>query len=109
MADRGFDIDTIMPEGTAVNIPPFLEARRQFEENELVATRRFASLRIHVERAMERIKNFQITHFFPASLCPLAEPIIFVCAFLTILSHPFCHLSRNKLFLPGLFPFKRQS
>ena len=109
MADRGFDIDAIMPEGGAVNIPPFLEARSQFEENELVATRRIARLRIHVERAIERIKNFQITHFFHACLCPLAEPILFVYAFLTILSHPFCHLSQIKLFLPGLFPFKRQS
>ena len=88
MADRGFDIASIMPEGTAVNIPPFLESKSQFDEDQLVETRRIASLRIHVERAIERIKNFRITHFFPASLCPLAEPIIFVCSFLTIFEAP---------------------
>ena len=88
MADRGFDIADDMPSGTAVNIPPFLEANVQFDEADLVATRRIASLRIHVERAIERIKNFQITHFFPASLCPLAEEIIYVCAFLTLFEPP---------------------
>ena len=50
-----------------------------------MATRRIATLRIHVERAMERIKNFQITHFFPGSLCHFAEAIIFACAFLLCL------------------------
>ena len=50
MADRGFDIKTIMPDGTFVNIPPFLGTdRSQFDE--VVATRRIASLRIHVECA----------------------------------------------------------
>ena len=45
-----------MPEGTYVNIPPFLGSREQLEHLELVQTRRIASLRIHVERAIERIK-----------------------------------------------------
>lgn len=88
MADRGFDIASLMPAGTSLNIPPFLGVKTQFDEEELVATRRIASLRIHVERAMERIKNFQMTQSFPASLCPLAEPIIFTCAFLTIFEPP---------------------
>ena len=86
MADRGFDIGSIMPEGTNVNIPPFLGGRPQFEADELVVTRRIASLRIHVERAMERIKNFHITHFIPANFCPLAQPIVH--AFLTIFLSP---------------------
>ena len=88
MADRGFDIGSIMPEGTNVNIPPFLGGRPQFEADELVVTRRIASLRIHVERAMELIKNFHITHYIPANFCPLAQPIVHVCAFLTIFLSP---------------------
>ena len=68
VADRGFDISSIMPEGTNVNIPPFLGGRPQFEADELVATRRIASLRIHVERAMERITNFALrTSSLPTS------------------------------------------
>ena len=61
MADRGFDIaDDLTPLGIRNNIPPFLKGKRQLEAKELIITRRIASLRIHVERCMERIKNFHI-------------------------------------------------
>ena len=83
MADRGFDIAHLMPDGVGLNIPPFLGSRSQLDEEEVVETRRIASVRIHVERAMERIKNFRITHFIPSMVCPLAEEIVFVCAFLS--------------------------
>ena len=59
-----------------------------------MATRRIATHRIHIEAAIERIKNFQITHFFPGSLCHLAAPITFfvlfceICAFLTTIDSP---------------------
>ena len=59
MADHGFDFSGILPDGTGVNIPLFLGGRPQFDEDELVATRRIATLRIIVEGAMERITNFQ--------------------------------------------------
>lgn len=88
MADKGFDIESLMPPNTSVNLPPFLGRNVQFNEKELVETRRIASLRIHVERAIERIKNFRITHFFPASLCPMAEKIVFVSAYLTLFDGP---------------------
>ena len=61
MADRGFDIQNdLKPSGVKINIPPFLKGKQQFQPHELVESRRIASLRIHVERAMERIKNFHI-------------------------------------------------
>ena len=56
MADHGFDINGIMPDVTGVNIPLFLGGRPQVDEDELVATR-IATLPIHVEGAMERIKK----------------------------------------------------
>ena len=104
MADRGFDIGSIMPEGTNVNIPPFLGGRPQFEADELVTTRRIASLRIHVERAMERIKNFRITHFIPANFCPLAQPIVHVCAFLTIFLSPLVPTPLHPSMIPSVSP-----
>ena len=104
MADRGFDIGSVMPEGTNVNIPPFLGSRPQFEADELVATRRIASLRIHVERAMERIKNFRITHFIPANFCPLAQPIVHVCAFLTIFLSPLVPTPLHPSMIPSASP-----
>ena len=63
-ADRGFRIEDILPEGVSLNVPPFLDGREQFDSHELVQTRRIASVRIHVERAMERVKNyFVLPHF----------------------------------------------
>ena len=59
MADRGFDIEEdLLLRGVHLNMPPFLRNKSQLSEKELIVTRRIASLRIHVERAMERIKIF---------------------------------------------------
>ena len=58
MADHGFNIqDDLTPLGVRINIPPFLKGKEQLDEEELIETRRIASLRIHMERAMERIKS----------------------------------------------------
>ena len=83
MADRGFDLeDDLSKVGRQLNIPPFLGRRLQLSPEEVTETRRMASVRIHVERAMERIKNFRILHHLPASILSLANRF-FVCAFLT--------------------------
>ncbi len=85
MVDRGFDVeDILLPLGVELNMPPFLHGRDQLDEQDVVETRRIASLRIHVERAIERIKNY---HFFdkpiPASLACVADQAFFVCSVLT--------------------------
>ena len=54
----------------------------------MTATRRIASVRIHVERAIERLKNYRILHFIPSSLCPIAEHMVNACAFLTQFMEP---------------------
>ena len=92
MADRGFDIqDDVTPLGVCVNIPPFLKGKAQFEASELVESRRIASLRIHVERAMEQIKNHHILDgTIPASLTNVAEQIFTVCCILTNFMPPLC-------------------
>ena len=79
MADHGFDIqDDLTLQGVRLNIPPFLKGKSQLTESELVETRRIASIRIQVERAMERIKNF------------LANQTFFVCAVLSNFHPPLC-------------------
>ena len=86
MADRGFEIqDDLAPLGVKLNIPPFLKGKCQFEEDELVETRRIAKFRIHVERAIERIKNYHILDYVPITLCSsgLIDQIFFVCAMMT--------------------------
>lgn len=58
MADRGFNIQEMLAgKGVKVNVPPFMNESGQFNEKEMFATRRIATLRIHVERAIERIKK----------------------------------------------------
>ncbi|XP_033732353.1 uncharacterized protein LOC117321864 [Pecten maximus] len=84
MADRGFDIENILPSGVSLNIPPFLGGRSQFTAEEVDKTMKIASLRIHVEREIGRIKNYHLLDgVLPLSLAHVAGQIVKVCAFLT--------------------------
>ena len=61
MADKGFDIEDLLREkGESLNLPPFLENRNQFSAAEVQQTKMIAKLRIHVERAIRRIKEYHI-------------------------------------------------
>ena len=63
MPDRGFDLHSDLPPGVYLNISTFstfVNGKDQldiFDENE---TRCIASVKIHVERAIARIKSFRI-------------------------------------------------
>jgi len=61
MADCGFTIeDLLTPLGVGLNIPPFLGGRQQMDAAEVVEMQQIASLRIHVERAIHRVKQYDI-------------------------------------------------
>ena len=85
MADRGFTIkDQLQEIGVDLNIPPFLEGRKQLPAEEVKKGRQIASVRIHVERAIGKIKNFSILKGnFPLSMIRLANQIVCVCAWLS--------------------------
>ena len=59
MADKGFTISNLEPIGW-VKYPPFLGLQSQQTPSEVVATQEIASERIHVERAINKTKNFHI-------------------------------------------------
>lgn len=60
MADRGFLIAEELEEiGVSLNIPAFLGGRAQLTRAEVKESQTIASVRIHVERAIQRIKKFQ--------------------------------------------------
>ena len=83
MADRGFTIEDVLPPGVSLNVPPRLNETGQLTENERTTTRRIASVRIHVERAIERIKNYNILRLIPNNMHNSANQTFFVCAMLT--------------------------
>ena len=85
MADRGFTIrDLLKEKGIRLNIPPFMDGKRQFSPEEIQSGRGIASLRIHVERVIGRIKNFAILKStLPITMVRLANQIVSVCAWLT--------------------------
>ena len=64
-------------------MPSKLNESGQLTESERTTTSRIASVRIHVERAIERIKNYQILHNIPNSLHNNVNKVFFVCATLT--------------------------
>ena len=73
MADRGFDIQDILPEGVGLNIPPFKGERKQLTALEVEKTISIASVRIHVEREIRKIKNYHILDgVLPLSLSHIA-------------------------------------
>ena len=89
MADRGFDIEDVLPTGVTLNIPPFSNGHDQLTLEEEVLTRKIASSRIHVERAIARIKNYRLLHqVIPLSMAPDVGKIWGVCFYLTLFLPP---------------------
>ena len=89
MADRGFTIHgELAQKGATLVMPPFIKGRKQLPGMAVERARQLSALRIHVERAMERIKNYAILkNTMPLTLLPLANDILIVCASLSNL-HP---------------------
>ena len=90
MADKGFTISELLS-GTRIrlNHPPFLEKKDgQLTEEEVIETRRIASLRIHVERAIESIKSYHILDGLPPSRVVYGSRLVKICTFLTTLLPP---------------------
>ncbi|KAJ8019344.1 hypothetical protein HOLleu_42105 [Holothuria leucospilota] len=62
LADRGFTIENILPVGVKLSIPAFTKGNKDrcLPEENVASTRRIANVRIHVERAIRRLKCFKI-------------------------------------------------
>ena len=80
MADKGFDISyDLLICGCRLNMPPFVKGGHMSKSN-VVKTRKIASLRIHVERAIGRVKQYHIlTSVIPLSIAPYVDSIWFIC------------------------------
>lgn len=74
---------TTLPLNVKVNLPPFLGGSDQMPAEDVIKTEEIASLRIHVERAINKIKNFHIfDRVVPLHQFGLIKQIWTVCAIL---------------------------
>lgn len=80
MADKGFNLqDELAAVGVTLVTPAFLKGKTQFSPEESNKNKALASLRVHVERLMERIKNWHILDKkIPVSMAPCASDILIV-------------------------------
>ena len=61
LTDRGFDIaDDLALVGASLAIPLFTNGKPQLSQREVETSRTLSRVRIHVERAIGRMKNFEI-------------------------------------------------
>lgn len=75
LADKGFNIFDKLPSGVSLNIPPFLSNKAHFTKEEAKLCYKIGKARIHVERANERIKNYDILNHIPAQYRHLSTKI----------------------------------
>ena len=90
MADKEFDIQHLLdPINVKINIPPFLKMTSQMSAAEVAKTQQIASERIHVERAINKIKKFHLfDRVIPLSLAGTVNQIWTVCGLLTLFQKP---------------------
>jgi len=90
MADKGFLIqDMLAPLGVRLNVPPVLKSNSQMAAEDVILTKKIAQLRIHVERAIGRVKEFRILQgVLPAAIWDSINQIVYVCCMLTNFNPP---------------------
>nr|XP_058945630.1 uncharacterized protein LOC131773704 [Pocillopora verrucosa] len=93
MADKGFTIeDLLKPIGCGVAMPAFLSSKGQFSKKELSTSKQIHNLRVHVERAIRRVKEF---HYFdkviPLTVAGSINQIWTVACLITNFQGPLLH------------------
>ncbi|XP_063422855.1 uncharacterized protein LOC134707203 isoform X2 [Mytilus trossulus] len=82
LADRGFLIrDELASRGAELIIPSFVKGKDQLSAFEVERSRNIAHVRIHVEREMERLKNFRIlSGKMSMNMVPHSDSIMTICS-----------------------------
>ncbi|XP_056116475.1 uncharacterized protein LOC130092600 [Rhinichthys klamathensis goyatoka] len=82
MADRGFLVrDLLFEKRVKLVLPAFTRGGAQLTEEQVTASRRIANVRIHVERAIRRLKVYKIlSQVIPINMTPKIEKILRICA-----------------------------
>jgi hypothetical protein len=69
-----------MEAGGILVMPPFKSGNRQFTSKENEEGYKCASVRIHIERCIERLKRFRILDFLPLNILKYIDDIIVIIA-----------------------------
>lgn len=90
MADKGFDIgDELKKVNLRLNIPPFLANQSAFSEGDVIKTQTVAQHRIHIERAIGKVRRFQIfSSEIPVTMFGIINQIWTVCCMLSNFIEP---------------------
>lgn len=101
LADKGFPdiVTTLDSKGKKVILvmPPFLENKSEFDEEETEATYTIARVRIHVERIMQRLRTYHILNQISENLFDHIDHIVHMCCVLVNLQSPiFADKTKNK-------------
>ena len=100
LADKGFPEIQSVIDSTGKNIllvmPPFLE-NGEFTAEEVQETKNIASVRIHIERIMARIRIYKILDLITHDLYPFSDDILFMCCVLVNLQPPIIKLENEEL------------
>lgn len=90
MADRGFKIrEDLMLFQATLAIPPSTTGKQQMLGKDVQETSRIANVRIYVEQAIGRLKNFKmLKDELPITCLPLCDDIVIVCCSLCNLMPP---------------------
>ena len=90
LADRGFTVwEELILRGAELVLPPASKGKAQMTSTEVAATKKVANVRIHVERVIQRVKNFHILcNVLPITLAKNANDILTICCGITNLQGP---------------------
>ena len=98
LADKGFLVHDILPDGVSVNLPPFL-LTPQFRNGEVEETRNIARARIHIERLNARVKRYKITQLIPKVFFSKISLIVQICVGLTNFQKPLLKCMNSDFYL----------
>ena len=90
MADKGFTIGSELKTlGLHLNLPSFVSSGMQMSQSDVDLTQKIAAHRIHVERAICKIRTFKmVSHCIPPSIFGSINKVWTVCALLTLWQNP---------------------
>ena len=87
MADKGFTIESELKTlGLHLNLPSFVSSGTQMSQSDVDLTQKIAAHRIHVERAICKIRTFKlVSHCIPTGIFGSINKVWTVCALLALL------------------------